>query len=278
MQPSSPKNILVCGDAMQDEYWFGEIKRISPEAPVPIVRMSPEIEVRTGAAANVAANCEAMGAPCDRLFSSTSERIRKIRVIAKGHHVARIDFDIPQEPVTRRVFEAMLPEAKVVVFSDYGKGALANVAELIEVARSKAEVPILVDPKGADFERYRGATLIKPNRDELREMVGGWSDRQTLERKAEELRQRVGASYLLVTLSEDGMLLCAQGAAAHIPSVAKEVFDITGAGDTVIAALAVGLYRSMDLYEACELANRAASIAVSRVGTAVVTKEELGID
>lgn len=265
--------ILVCGDAMVDKYWFGEVDRISPEAPVPVVKMLRE-EERPGAAANVARNCEAMGAEVDRLFSPSGKKVVKIRLIAKQQQVARIDFDEPQEPVSVTEFEAMLPKADVVVFSDYGKGALANVERLIGMAK-QAGKPVLVDPKGVDYSRYRGADCVKPNLNEMKEISGGWTTEAQLESKVEAVMSCYGLGSVLLTRAADGMTLYGEGRVEHIPAEAREVFDVSGAGDTAIAALAVGMAKGLSLERAARYANRAAGIAVGRFGTAVVTEGEV---
>lgn len=265
--------ILVCGDAMIDRYWFGDVRRISPEAPVPVVRMG-RTEERHGAAANVADNCDAMGAQVSHLFSPSKEQIVKIRVIGKHQQVCRIDFDAPQSPVDTARFRLLLISADIVVFSDYGKGALSNIAELIALAKERGKT-VLVDPKGYDYGKYSGADLIKPNADEMREMVGGWGSEQELHRKAEKLRIDSRIKAILLTRSSDGMTLFTEDRCVNIPCTAQEVYDVSGAGDTAIAALAVGLERGYSLEVAAEYANKAAGIAVGRFGTAVVKMHEV---
>jgi len=261
--------IMVAGDAMLDRYWFGDVSRISPEAPVPVVRMIRE-EERPGAAANVARNVEAMGGECVRVFGS-GKPIEKLRLIARNQQVARVDFDHAQEPIEE------LPGVEscgVVVFSDYGKGSLAHVRDLIQTAKS-AGATVLVDPKGHDYERYRGADVIKPNLNEMKELVGGWSNELQLTAKAQKLRLEAGIGAILLTRAADGMSLYDDAGMTHIEAVAQEVYDVSGAGDTAIAALAVALSRGYSLHAAAGFANRAAGIVVGRFGTAVATAEEV---
>ncbi|HJS81325.1 MAG TPA: PfkB family carbohydrate kinase [Nitrososphaera sp.] len=254
---------------MIDRYWFGEVRRISPEAPVPVVRMG-RVEERQGAAANVAANCVAMGGEVLTLFSP-SDPVVKIRVIGKSQQVVRVDFDTPQLPVDPAQFEELANMASVVVFSDYGKGALTKIADLIPLVKGK----VLIDPKGHDYARYRGADLVKPNLDEMREMVGGWGSETELEAKAAKLRQDSQVKAILLTRAVDGMTLFTDQGLTHIESTAQEVFDVSGAGDTAIAALAVGLEMGLTLETASRYANKAAGVAVGKFGTAVVSKDEV---
>lgn len=264
--------ILVCGDAMIDRYWFGTVERISPEAPVPVVKMG-RAEDRHGAAANVTSNCMAMGARCDWIYSPSKDRVAKIRVIAKQQQVVRVDFDDPQEPIDSMQFEKTAALVDVIVFSDYGKGALANIRQLISIAKLFKRI-VLVDPKGHDYHRYALADVIKPNLNEMRDMVGGWGSEDQLAAKAERLRQDSGVGAILLTRAAQGMTLF-DGSVTHIPCVAQEVFDVSGAGDTAIAALAVALTRGYSLVDAARYANKAAGIAVGRFGTSVVTESEV---
>jgi len=258
---------------MLDVYWFGNVERISPEAPVPVVKMG-RMEERAGAAANVALNCIAMGATCDTLYSPSAKAVTKIRVIAKQQQVVRVDFDEPQEPVILKEFQRLLGDANVVVFSDYGKGSLSFVASLIAISK-ESDKAVLVDPKGHDYERYRGADVIKPNLNELREMVGGWGSEEQMAQKAERLRRESAIGAILLTRASAGMTLFTEAEVIQIPCVAKDVFDVSGAGDTAIAALAVALTRGHTLVEAARYANKAAGIVVGRFGTAVATAEEV---
>jgi rfaE bifunctional protein kinase chain/domain len=263
-------SIMVLGDAMIDEYWHGDVARISPEAPVPVLRVK-EVERREGAAANVAANVRAMGAECRTDFGSPELQVLKIRAIGRSQQMLRMDFDHPQTPVAKGIgFNG----ARIVIFSDYGKGALEHIRCLILRAKI-AGCTVLVDPKGYDYERYRYADVVKPNLDEMRVMVGGWKDEADLTKKAQELRRRADIRSLLLTRAADGMTLYTDSGSTHIQTEAREVYDVTGAGDTAIAALAVALSRGLDLHEAARYANRAAGVVVGKFGTAVATEEEV---
>ena len=258
---------------MIDRYWMGEVDRISPEAPVPVVKMVRE-EERPGAAANVARNCEAMGAKVDRVFSLTSAKVVKIRLIARQQQVARVDFDYQQQAVEEDEFISKLPGADVVVFSDYGKGALGGVRRLIELAKDAGKT-VLVDPMGVDYEKYRGADLVKPNLHEMKDIVGGWVSEAALEEKVTALRNHYTISAVLLTRAAAGMTLFSEGTVKHIEAEAREVYDVSGAGDTAIAALAVGMAKGLSLERAAMYANKAAGIAVGRFGTAIVTEAEV---
>ena len=305
LQPSALREarVLVVGDAMLDRYWFGDVGRISPEAPVPVVKVVREDE-RPGGAANVARNVAALGAQVSLLSvvgadeAATRlkrllrrERIHaelhrdraikttvKLRVIGRQQQLLRVDFETaPGSEVLAaklRSFARMLRRADVVILSDYGKGGLAQIARMIGLARGAGK-PVLVDPKGGDFSRYRNATLITPNRAEFREVAGGWGSERELTRRAQALRRRLRAGALLVTRSEEGMTLYEKGGRLHVPAQAREVYDVSGAGDTVIATLGVALAGGADMATAVRLANRAAGIVVAKFGTAVVTPEEL---
>jgi rfaE bifunctional protein kinase chain/domain len=296
--------ILVIGDVMLDRYWFGDVKRISPEAPVPVLRVS-KVDERPGGAANVARNIAALGAQVALLsvvgadeagialekllnehdnLSAQLHRddsistIIKLRAVARHQQLLRIDFETaPSHEVLHAVladFRARLPQADVVVLSDYGKGGLTHIAEMIQLARAAGKL-VLVDPKGDDYQRYRGATLLTPNLSEFREVAGSWKSEEELRTKAEELRQSLALDALLVTRSEEGMSLFRKGEALHEPAQAREVFDVSGAGDTVIATLAVMLASGADLPAAMSIANRAAGIVVGKLGTASVSREEI---
>jgi len=263
--------ILVCGDYMIDRYWFGEVSRISPEAPVPVVKIN-RMEDREGAAANVAANCVAMGGEVTTLFNQGQEPIVKIRVIGKNQQVVRVDFDHPQDPIES--FNGLLEYADIVLFSDYGKGSLVNAKDLITQAKESGKM-ILVDPKGHDYSRYHGADLVKPNVDEMQEMVGGWGSEEELKTKAIKLMRESNIKAILLTRAADGMTLFQEQNTLHIRSTAREVFDVSGAGDTAIAALAVCLDEGMTLEDSAQYANKAAGIAVGKFGTATVKKNEI---
>jgi rfaE bifunctional protein kinase chain/domain len=293
----------VVGDVMLDRYWFGDVSRISPEAPVPVVLIRSEDE-RLGGAANVAWNCTELGART-RLLSVVGrdepgralERLlrakkiqaslhrdrglsttQKLRVIGRRQQLLRIDFERPpsREVLASKLedFKRALADADVVILSDYGKGGLAHIAEMIRSAR-RARKRVLVDPKGDDYGRYKGASVITPNLAELREVVGTWEDEKDLKRRAQALRAKLGLEALLLTRGEDGMTLFARNTTTTIRAEAREVFDVTGAGDTVIATLAVMLASGAKLEAAVRLANRAAGIVVGKLGTAAATHAEL---
>ena len=294
---------LVVGDVMLDRYWFGDVERISPEAPVPVVRVS-RTEERLGGAANVAWNMAAIGAKPmllsvvgddeaagslqshldaqrieSRLYrDATLSTTIKLRVIGRQQQLIRIDFENEpgHEALAAKLadFERHLPECDVVVLSDYGKGGLKHIERMIALTREMGK-PVLVDPKGDDYSRYAGATLITPNRSELREVVGRWKDEADLTRRAEQLRESLGLQALLVTRSEEGMTLYSEAHRFHVAALAREVYDVSGAGDTVIGILAVMLASGQTMAQSVEWANKAAGIVVGKLGTAVVHPEEL---
>lgn len=261
--------ILVVGDAMRDVYWHGEVTRISPEAPVPVISVKRVEEVE-GAAANVAANVRAMGVPCFGYFGE-SRRVEKIRLVVKGRQEYRVDFDHQQEALVGLPDTTIPP---IVIFVDYGKGTLSNVQDLIREAK-EAGSTVLVDPKGYDYEKYRGADVVKPNLDEMKVMVGGWKDEHELAEKAKAIITKAEIGALLLTRASDGMSLYTKDLGYHIPAVAKEVIDVTGAGESAIAALGVGLHRGLSLEQSVVLANKAAGVAVGKFGPYAVQKEEL---
>ena len=295
--------MLVVGDVMLDRYWFGDVSRISPEAPVPIVRIEKR-EERLGGAANVARNAAALGAKTGLLgvvgddeAGSQVERllegdgihsylqrdaaistIIKLRVIGRQQQMLRIDFeDAPSDTVLRdklKQFNALLPHYDVVILSDYAKGSLVNVAEMIKAARKAGKI-VMVDPKGDDFRRYAGASVLTPNKSELRRVVGNWSTEEQLTERAQQMRAQLGLDALLLTRSEEGMSLYTADEVLHMPTDAREVFDVSGAGDTVIATMAAMLGAGMGLGDAVRTANRAGGIVVGKLGTATVTREEL---
>jgi len=288
---------------MLDRYWFGEVSRISPEAPVPVVLIGRE-EQRLGGAANVAWNCKALGAqtrlltvvgrdePGEQLTKLLKQEgieaslhrdakldtTQKLRVIARKQQLLRIDFEKPpsREVLAAKLeeFKSALPECDVVILSDYGKGGLTHITEMIRAAR-KAGKRVLADPKGDDYSRYKGASIITPNLAELREVVGRWANEKDLKSRASALREKLGLEALLLTRGEDGMTLFAKSKTTSIPAQAREVFDVTGAGDTVIATLAATLAAGAGLESAMRLANRAAGIVVGKLGTATASREEL---
>ncbi|WP_201495356.1 D-glycero-beta-D-manno-heptose-7-phosphate kinase [Rubrivivax sp. A210] len=297
------KRVLVVGDAMLDRYWFGSVERISPEAPVPVVRVTRE-EERLGGAANVAMNVKVLGAACTLLTvvgdDAPGRRLRellenqgvtavlgtdgqlqtvvKLRVIGRSQQLLRIDFEnAPDHEVLQAMladYQRLLPAHDLVLLSDYGKGGLTHVGQMIELARA-AGLPVLVDPKGSDFSRYAGATAITPNRAELALVAGAWAGEADLVQRAQALRQRLDLQGLLLTRSEEGISLFDGAGHLRLPTQAREVFDVTGAGDTVIGVLAALMACGMSLRDAAAQANRAAGIVVSRFGTAAVTLAEL---
>lgn len=297
------RKMLVVGDVMLDRYWFGEVNRISPEAPVPIVRIDRRDE-RLGGAANVARNAAALGLHTALLgvvgkdeagdivekllldsqihsFLNRDQQIStiiKLRVIGRQQQLLRVDFEeAPSEDVLRdklSQFHNLLPEYDVVILSDYAKGSLVNVRDMIASGMAQNKT-ILVDPKGSDFTRYCGASILTPNRSELRQVVGDWRTEAELTEKSQNLRRQLNIGALLVTRSEEGMSLYTEETVWHVPTTAREVFDVSGAGDTVIATLGAMLASGRTLIDAVEIANRAAGIVVGKLGTATVTQEEL---
>lgn len=262
--------ILVIGDAMQDVIWHGTARRLSPVAPVPVISVQ-RVEQRPGAAANVAANIEAMGVQVERIFGG-GERIRKITVLGQ-QHIARLDFDHPQTPIEPdATFHEALERCDMVVALDYGKGSLANIQALIQPARSK---PFLIDPKGHDYNRYRGATLIKPNRDEMRLLVGGWDTQDELDFKARQFLLASGIESILLTQAADGMTLYTRTATLHQPAENTAPVDVSGAGEAALSAYAAAFAKGFSPSGALPYASRAAGIAISRMGTVVCTKEEV---
>ncbi|MFN5542007.1 MAG: D-glycero-beta-D-manno-heptose-7-phosphate kinase [Betaproteobacteria bacterium] len=295
--------VLVVGDVMLDRYWFGEVSRISPEAPVPIVHVK-KTEERPGGAANVARNIASLGGQATllsvvgddetgRILAAllAQERVTthfhkdatlpttvKLRVIGRQQQLMRIDFETPpsREVLEDKLgdFESMVDAHDVVILSDYGKGGLTHVTKMIDAAKRHGK-RILIDPKGDDYAKYRGATLLTPNRSEFREVMGKWRDDADLAQRAEKLRDDLSLDALLVTRSEEGMSLFTASEVLHEPTRAREVFDVSGAGDTVIATIALMLAAGSDMAAAVRIANRAASVVVGKLGTATLTRTEL---
>ncbi|MBY6187614.1 bifunctional D-glycero-beta-D-manno-heptose-7-phosphate kinase/D-glycero-beta-D-manno-heptose 1-phosphate adenylyltransferase HldE [Marinobacter hydrocarbonoclasticus] len=299
----SQARVLVAGDVMLDRYWVGPADRVSPEAPVPVVQVT-ECDDRAGGAANVALNVAALGGQCallglvgednaatalmasveaggvDAHFIRVPEHATttKLRVISRDQQLIRLDFgdQFPPEPALSEATVSRLSGSQVLVLSDYAKGALAEPAELIRAARAEG-IMVLVDPKGTDFSKYAGASLLTPNMVEFQAVVGPVKDDEELERKGQELLQALALDALLITRSKKGMTLLRPDAPAlHLPTMAREVYDVTGAGDTVISTLAVSLAAGSDLPQACALANAAASVVVAKLGTSTVSAVELG--
>lgn len=313
MQDFRQCQVLVVGDVMLDRYWFGDVDRISPEAPVPVVRVQ-ESDERLGGAANVARNIASLGAQtllmgvvgddeagktvhsliqksgiADHVFDDPQAKTTvKLRVLGRQQQLLRADFEsLPDHEVLVEKldqFKALLPKIQAVVLSDYGKGGLLHIQEMIRAARDQGVVT-LVDPKGDDYDRYRGATMLTPNRSEFAQVVGRWRTEAEMTEKAHALRESLGLAHLLVTRSEEGMSLYSKTdgkpSEHHIAARAREVFDVTGAGDTVIGTLAVMLASGSPVGKAVEMANRAGGIVVGKLGTATITAEELfaeGVD
>jgi D-beta-D-heptose 7-phosphate kinase/D-beta-D-heptose 1-phosphate adenosyltransferase len=297
-------NVLVAGDLMLDRYWRGGTARVSPEAPVPVVHVQGS-EERAGGAGNVALNMALLGADVtllgylgqdeagDSLLTllqgagircavrrlAEMPTITKLRVISRQQQLLRMDFEQPFHAVDAgpmlRSFDEALDKASVVVLSDYGKGALSSVSELIRRARAAGK-PVLVDPKGVDFGKYRDADLITPNLAEFEAVVGRCRDEAALVEKGRALLTSLGLGALLITRGEQGMtLLRPDLPPLHLPARAREVYDVTGAGDTVISILAASLAAGAPLPEATALANLAAGIVVGKLGTASVSSDEL---
>ena len=296
--------VLVVGDAMLDRYWYGDVERISPEAPVPVVAVARADE-RPGGAANVARSVHALGAACamlsisgddreadslERLLAEDGIRCRlhrdrllnttvKLRVISRHQQLLRIDFDSPVSKDARVQllddYLEHLSEHDAVIVSDYGKGGLGYIQEMIHAARA-ASRPVVVDPKGDDYSGYRGASLITPNRKEFEQVAGRFRDNAELERKAARMAEELELEGVLVTRGEEGMSLIERdGRVLHIPARAREVFDVTGAGDTVIAAIGCAWAVGSELADALSLANIAAGIVVGKLGAATASPAEI---
>ena len=296
--------VLVIGDVMLDRYWYGPTQRISPEAPVPVVKVET-IEERPGGAANVAMNIAALGTTsrligltgadeaaqtlsrtlenvnvgCDFVEVSTHPTITKLRILSRNQQLIRLDFEegfdnIDPDPINQQM-RSTVGSVGAVVLSDYAKGALSDVQTLIGIARD-AGVPVLIDPKGTDFERYRGATLLTPNLSEFEAVAGKCRDVDDIVERGMALLTDYDLSALLVTRSENGMTLLQPGKEpVHLPTLAQEVYDVTGAGDTVIGVLAAALAAGCSLEDACFLANAGAGVVVGKLGTSTVSPVEL---
>jgi bifunctional ADP-heptose synthase (sugar kinase/adenylyltransferase) len=292
--------VLVVGDVMLDRYWFGDVERISPEAPVPVVKIARTDE-RPGGAANVARNAAALGAQVTLIgvvamtgaitgaFARPRVCARRCAVTHAADHRQTARDRTPCNScasISETIRSAWMrsPQSLPVraarcrsptsSSSDCGKGGLADISRMIERARAR-RTPVLVAPKGEDYQRYRGATLLTPNRAEFREVAGSWRSEAELATKAQSLRAELALEALLITRSEEGMSLYTNAGAQHIPAQAREVYDVSGAGDTVIATIGALLGAGADLPSAVRIANLAASIVVGKLGTAVVHPEEL---
>lgn len=296
-------SVLVAGDVMLDRYWFSAVERISPEAPVPVARVERR-EERLGGAANVACNITALQARaglvsvtgadeagaellkllaqhqiapyivCDDRLTTTV----KLRVIARNQQLLRLDFEnVPSHEILAQKlkdFQDVLPKYQAVVLSDYGKGGLTHIAKMIASAK-KLNIPILIDPKGSDYKRYKGATMMTPNVAELQLVVGAWQNEQELEERAQNLRASLHMEAILLTRSEQGMTLFNDAGVFSVPAKALEVYDVSGAGDTVIAVMALAMACHFSLIEAMTIANHAAGVVVGKFGTATLSQDEL---
>ena len=302
----SQAKVLIVGDLMLDRYWSGGTGRISPEAPVPVVNVSGS-EDRPGGAANVAVNVATLGAKVTLLgmcghdenarilkeklssfdinceFFEVPERdtITKLRVMSRNQQLLRLDFEKSFADVDKSAllttFNQALDDVDIVILSDYAKGCLSDPQSLIRAAKQKGK-KVIVDPKGSDFEKYANATLITPNVSELYAVVGEQDNEQSLVASAQSLKASLSLDGLLLTRSEDGMTLFETGEDEfHLPAKAKEVYDVTGAGDTVVSTLAVALASRLPMQAACVLANLAASVVVGKLGTSTVTNTELAL-
>ncbi|MEY2887493.1 MAG: hypothetical protein RI913_912 [Pseudomonadota bacterium] len=303
IQAFKKARLLIVGDVMLDRYWFGDTERISPEAPVPVVLVSKEDE-RLGGAANVARNAASVGAQISILgvvgddepgkviesllqeqgvksYLQRDPDLRttvKLRVVARQQQLIRLDFEKAptHEALLSKLeqFKSLLNEVDAVIFSDYGKGGLTHVTQMIAAAKAAGKF-VLVDPKGDDYSKYQSASMITPNRAELRQVVGRWKDEADLTKKAQALRETLKLDALLLTRSEEGMSLFTANGVEHVKAQAREVFDVSGAGDTVIATMAVALAAGWAPGKAMALANKAGGIVVGKLGTATVSLEEL---
>lgn len=298
-------SMLVVGDSMLDRYWDGAVERISPEAPVPVLRLGREWQ-RPGGAANVAMNLAALGCTttlatllgddaagrtlaallrdggveCAAVTEPGLPTTQKIRAVCRRQQLLRVDIEerMPEAAARRlaaRVDE-LLPRRRWMLLSDYAKGALHDPAAMIRRAAAQG-CRVLVDPKGEDFARYRGAFLVKPNQAEAERVVGSAGDEPGFDARMQALRGAIGVQHLLVTRGERGMVLYAEGRAPHrVAGLAREVYDVSGAGDTVLAALAAALADGETMDDAVAAANRAAAVVVGKFGTATVSRSELG--
>lgn len=301
----SQGNVLVVGDVMLDRYWFGDTHRVSPEAPIPIVRVK-NIDDRPGGAGNVALNIASLGCHVTLLGITGNDEaahklaaqlksaavlqdlcmmenvttIIKLRVISRHQQLLRLDFEEPLTNVDQNElinrFKKQLANSKLVVLSDYAKGTLANPRAFIDAAKA-ANVPVMVDPKGNDFSIYQGADILTPNMKEFEAIVGACLSEKDIAQKGQELLKRYHIGSLLVTRGEDGMTLIEPTQTMHVPAYAREVFDVTGAGDTVIGVLAAAYASGLDIKSAAALANLGASLVVSKLGAASVSAPELQV-
>lgn len=301
--PLNQHKVLVVGDVMLDRYWFGDVNRISPEAPVPIAKIN-YTEDRPGGAANVARNIASLNGDVTLLSvvgedepakalkniltrdnvnsilkpDSSISTILKLRVLAKNQQLIRLDFEEqPSYEILGEIldiYSEIIDNYDTVILSDYGKGGLSHTTKMIEIA-NKHNKQILIDPKGTDYSKYENATIITPNKNEFRDAVGLWHNNADFEKKAIALKKQLNLKYLLVTRSKDGMSLFSENVQTDYPTIAREVYDVSGAGDTVIATLGLMLANKIPIEEAVMLANIAAGVVVAKVGTATLNLQEL---
>ena len=299
----SQAKVLVVGDVMLDRYWFGDVSRISPEAPVPVAKIA-KIDQRAGGAANVARNIASLGGRAGLLSVTGDDEAAdvlvklmeqdgvasylmrdkqiattvKLRVVARNQQLIRLDFEEwPHHEVLEQIkqqYRQVLSDYDAVIFSDYGKGGLSHISDMIDLAKQAGKT-VLIDPKGGDYEKYAGATLITPNRAELKEVVGSWRNEDELTEKARHLRRHLDLDAVLLTRSEEGMTLFNDGEPIYQPTRAQEVYDVSGAGDTVIAGMGLAMAAGFTMPESMHFANTAAGVVVAKVGTAVCSFAEL---
>lgn len=295
--------VLVIGDVMLDRYWFGNVNRISPEAPVPIAKIN-HTEARPGGAANVARNISSLGGNVDLIsvigLDEAGHELEKVlkgegvntyltsdanysttvklRILAQNQQLIRVDFE--EEPShevlaqTLNLYKKILPNIDAIILSDYGKGGLTHTTLMIEEA-AKLGIKIMIDPKGTDYKKYKNSTLMTPNKKELEMVVGKWQNEEELHAKAFALKKELNLQYLLLTRSEEGMTLFLDDTFINYPTITQEVYDVSGAGDTVIATLGLMLANNIPIIEAVLIANVAAGIVVGKVGTATLNRNEL---
>jgi rfaE bifunctional protein kinase chain/domain len=297
-------HVLVIGDVMLDRYWLGSVERVSPEAPVPVVSVK-KTDLRVGGAGNVAANVRSLGAQCSLIsvigddesgktvndilersgvsrylhVDTGSRTTEKLRIIAKNQQLLRADFeDIPRRDVVDRCvadYEELLKDADVIVISDYGKGSVQSTELMIRLAKKMGK-PVVVDPKGIEFSRYRGATVITPNELELQAVVGRWSSHAQFERKAKNLLRKTQIDGLLVTRGESGITFFSEGSEPIQENARSiEVYDVSGAGDTVVATVAIGIAAGFNWKKILKFSNIAAEVVVKKLGTSVTTLKEI---
>lgn len=302
-----PRRVLVVGDTMLDRYWIGDVTRVSPEAPVPVVNIG-EVRERAGGAGNVAANIASLGAGCEllsfigdddagRRLSELLEQAgvdrhfhidphgrttEKLRIVSRNQQLLRADFESPPSAqlLEQSVadFQEISQTVDCIVISDYGKGGLAYIEQMIQIARDRG-IPVIVDPKGADYGRYQGATLVTPNRDEFALATGVSTDDSAFFDTAQGLVGKADLAGLLVTRGDEGMtLFLASGEVIHQDAAAREVFDVSGAGDTVVAIISVAIAAGLSWTDSIKWATRGASAVVSRFGTSVVRPSDLILD